>query len=69
MQSLRKLPPITATVPEVVERIFASRQITRIDQQVFLHALISENSLSEQEQVLVNQVLEALRKGNLKVVD
>jgi hypothetical protein len=69
IQALKNMPPVTETVPEVIQRIFASHQITRADQQVFLAALLSENSLSQEEQIQINQVLDALRKGVLKVVD
>jgi hypothetical protein len=53
------------SLQEVVERILASRQITRLDQQL----LLSLSSLSGDEQNLINQVFDRLRSGLLKVVD
>lgn len=56
-------------VKEVVDKILTSRRITRSDQQEFMQALLSKNSLSMEEQVQVNRVFELLQKGLLRVVD
>jgi hypothetical protein len=49
----------------IVERIFASRCITRADQRIFM----SLNSVDTQEQSLINRVYEGLHRGLLRVVD
>jgi hypothetical protein len=50
---------------EIVTRILASRRITRLDQKL----LLSQGYLTYEEQSLINQVFDRLRKGFLKVVD
>jgi hypothetical protein len=67
MRSLRNLPEVTETVQEAVERIFATREITRADQQVFLAAMLSDKLPSREEQLQINRVLNALVRGKLKV--
>lgn len=52
-------------IEETVNRILTSRRITRIDQRL----LLSLNSISREEQALLNQVFDRLRRGLLKVVD
>lgn len=49
----------------VVDRILASRQITRIDQ----HLLLAAGQLSQDEQTLINVIFDRLRRGLLKVAD
>ncbi|MGG6293965.1 hypothetical protein ACQ4M4_06040 [Leptolyngbya sp. AN02str] len=56
-------------VDELVKRILASRQITRADQERFMSALLSKNSLSDSERVQVDQLFDALRNGRVRVVD
>jgi uncharacterized protein (DUF924 family) len=69
MRSLKNLPQVTETVQEAVERIFTTRQITSADQQVFLAAMLSERLPSQEEQIQINRVLNALLKGSLKVTE
>jgi hypothetical protein len=69
MRSLKNLPQVTETVQEAVERIFMTRQITSADQQVFLAAMLSERLPSQEEQIQINRVLNALLKGTLKVTE
>jgi hypothetical protein len=57
------LPKISTR--QVVERILTSRTITRIDQQI----LLACQTLSLEEQNLVNQVFDRLQRGLLKVVE
>lgn len=59
----------TTCVDALVERIFASRRITKADQSQMMAALLSQRSISEKEQVQINRVFEALRSGLLRVVD
>ncbi|MBC7969245.1 MAG: hypothetical protein H7Z11_03775 [Verrucomicrobia bacterium] len=53
------------SLQDVVNRILTSRRITRMDQRL----LISLANLSRDEQTLLNEVFDRLRKGLLKVVD
>lgn len=56
------LPP---SLQDVVDRILTSRRITRLDQRL----LVSLANLSHEEQALLNEVFERLRRGLLRVVD
>lgn len=62
-------PTRQVSLEAVVKRIFAYRQITRLDQQLMMSALLEKNNLSEQEQHYINQVSDGLRRGLIKVVD
>lgn len=61
--------PPKGSIERVVERIIHDRKITRSDQQMFMSALLSKGSLSLDDQVQVNRVFDALKRGLLKVVD
>jgi hypothetical protein len=50
---------------QLVDRILTSRQITRLDQR----KLLSLNSLTKEEQTLIDCVFDRLQRGFLKVVD
>lgn len=56
------LPP---SLQDVVDRILTSRRITRVDQRL----LISLANLNREEQALLNEVFDRLRRGLLRVVD
>lgn len=56
------LPP---SLQDVVDRILTSRRITRLDQRL----LLSLANLSREEQTLLNEVFDRLRRGLLRVVD
>lgn len=59
-------PPVdTLTLEKIVERILATRQITRLDQ----HSLLALSNLNAQEKLLINRLFDRLRTGLLKVVD
>lgn len=51
-----------------IEKIFATRRITRDDQQRLMHWFSKEN-LSVEDKHLINRVHEALIQGRLRVVD
>ncbi|HLO51927.1 MAG TPA: hypothetical protein VK211_26190 [Kamptonema sp.] len=66
--------PTTTTPPKVsveaiVDRIFAFRQITPIDQRLLRSALLSKESLSAKDQLHINRVFEGLRSGMILVVE
>lgn len=64
-----QIRPTVNTIERVVDRILHDRKITRSDQQMFMSALLSKNSLSLDDQIQVNRVFDALKRGLLKVVD
>lgn len=53
------------SLQNVVDRILSSRRITRVDQRL----LVSLANLSREEQALLNEVFDRLRRGLLRVVD
>ncbi|WP_448563544.1 hypothetical protein [Trichothermofontia sp.] len=56
----------TSSLAIVVEQIFKARHITRHHQQMIMK-LMAEKTLNDQDQALINQVYEGLRKGLLRV--
>ncbi|MBW4471171.1 MAG: hypothetical protein KME45_12310 [Stenomitos rutilans HA7619-LM2] len=57
------------TIAQVIERIFSSGRITRVDEAYFLHAMIADTPLSHEEQSQVRHVFDRLKMGLLQVVD
>jgi hypothetical protein len=58
-----------SNIEKIVERIFITHRITRADQRIFMATLLSKDSLTPKEQMLIDRVFEALRQGLLRVVD
>jgi peptidoglycan hydrolase CwlO-like protein len=56
-------------IEQMVNQITACGKISRADQQQFMSALLSQKSISQTEQALINRVFELLRRGRLRVVD
>jgi len=56
-------------IEQMVNRITACWSISRKDQQQFMSALLSQKTISQTEQALINRVFELLRAGRLRVVD
>lgn len=56
-------------IAQVVEKIFSSRKITRADQHRFMSTALSKVRLSPADQMQIDRVFDALRRGLLKVVD
>lgn len=59
----QKLP-----IQQIAARIIDSRQITRADQNILMSALLSKESLSLEEQNLVQQLYKDLKLGLIRVV-
>ena len=59
----QKLP-----LQQIAARIIDSRQITRADQNILMSALLSKDSLSSEEQNLVQQIYKDLKMGLIRVV-
>jgi hypothetical protein len=60
----QKLP-----IQQIAARIISSRQITRADQHILMSTLLSSESLSPEENHLVQQIYQDLRIGLIKVVE
>jgi hypothetical protein len=56
-------------IEQMVNKITACGKITRADQQQFMAALLSQKTINQAEQELINRVFELLRAGRLRVVD
>lgn len=61
--ALKTRSVVSAALLDAVDRIFASRCITRADQQLFLSMV----DLSVEERNLINEVFNGLHRGLLKV--
>lgn len=59
----------TVVVHAIADRIMASRRITRSDQNVLMSALLSSDTLTPEEQHLVQQIYKDLRLGLIRVTD
>jgi hypothetical protein len=65
---------LTAMEPQIhldhlVERIFAFRQITRLDQRLLMSVLLSKEEITPSENTQINRIFEAVRAGRIQVVD
>ncbi len=54
---------------QLVNRIIASRKLTRADQQQLMLTTLSREIISEAQRQQINRVLDHLRAGKLRVVD
>ncbi len=57
------------TLAQVVDRIYRSGRITRVDERYFLQAMVADELLSHEEQAQVRNVFDRLQMGLLQVVD
>lgn len=57
------------TVEQVIHQILARRRISPMDQHLLMSLLLSKDSISPQEQRLVDELFEALKNGKLRVVN
>lgn len=60
--------PLSEAQP-VIDRIIAAGKISRSDQQRFMSAMLSQNTLGKSEQAQINRIFDLLRAGRLRVVD
>ncbi|HEY9652887.1 MAG TPA: hypothetical protein V6C95_19675 [Coleofasciculaceae cyanobacterium] len=59
----------TVLVHAIADRIIASRRITRTDQNILMSALLSSDTLTPEEQNLVQQIYKDLRLGLIRVTE
>ena len=67
MQSQVGLPNVT--IEQVIQQIFSLRTITRRYQNQLMSILLSKNSISPEEKILIDKIFDAVQRGMLKVVD
>ncbi len=60
---------VNMAIQELVDRILASRRISRTEQNRFMSALLAKNSLSEEDQQQITRVFDGLQTGLIRVVD
>ena len=56
------------SIDKIIDKIFATRRITRYDQRLLM-TLFSKGELSDSDKALINRVYEALTQGQLRVVE
>ena len=56
------------SIDKTIDKIFATRRITRYDQRLLM-TLFSEGDISDNDKALINRVYEALTQGQLRVVE
>ena len=56
-------------IQQIAQRIIGMRQISRLDQRLFMSALLSKHSLSLEEQDLVEEIYQGLSLGWIRVVE
>ncbi|HEY9599188.1 MAG TPA: hypothetical protein V6D33_16100 [Cyanophyceae cyanobacterium] len=66
-QSQTESPKVV--VHAIADRIIASRRITRTDQNILMSALLSSDTLTPEEQNLVQQIYKDLRLGLIRVTE
>lgn len=57
------------TIEQVIEQIFSFRRISRKYQNLLMSMLLSKNSISPDEKILIDKVFDAVQRLMLKVVD
>lgn len=56
-------------VHAIADRIIVSRRISRTDQNILMSALLSSDTLTAEEQHLVQQIYKDLRMGLIRVTE
>jgi hypothetical protein len=56
------------SIEEMVSKILATRRISRTDQHVLM-TLFSQGNISANDEMLINQIYDALNQGRLRVVE
>lgn len=59
---------LESTIAQLFSKVIQTGKITLQDRWVLMTA-ISSNSLCQEEQILINRLLHAIRRGRLEVLD
>ena len=62
------MPQVMQSIEEMVAKIFATRRISRTDQNILM-TMFAQGNISAHDELLINQIYEALSQGRLKVVE
>jgi len=54
---------------KLIERIFAFRQITRLDQRLLMSVLLAKDTIAPHDNYQINRVFEAVQSGAVQVVE
>lgn len=54
---------------QIISQIFIRKQISRLDQQVLMSALLARNSISDKDQSQLNRVFDGIQRGLIRVVE
>ena len=54
---------------QIISQIFTTKQISRLDQQILMSALLTRNSISDKDQSEVNRVFDGIQRGLIRVVE
>lgn len=66
--NLCKVYFIESTIAQLFSQVIQKGQLTLKDRCVLMTALLN-NSLCQEEEILINRLLHAVRRGRLRVVD
>ena len=56
-------------VKQILERIFASGQMSRQDHILLTSTILSDSELSEEDRRQINQIFDYIQTGRLRLVD
>lgn len=60
---------MTSDLQAKVQEILHSHRLSRRDQQYLMGLLLSQETISVEDNALVNQIFEAVRQGLVRIVD
>ncbi|MGB3308201.1 MAG: hypothetical protein WBG32_17935 [Nodosilinea sp.] len=64
------MPQTTSqSLKAIVDQIFAERRISRRVQRELMEVLLSQPTLSNQDHAIAQRVFDAIRQGQLRVID
>lgn len=67
--AVSKSSPKTEALKALTDEIFAQRRITRQVQHELMQLLLSQSTITSQEQAMAAQVFEAIQQGRLRIVE
>lgn len=57
------------SLDQIISQIVTTKQISRLDQQTLMEALLTQNSISDRDQSEVNRVFDGIQRGLIRVVE